>query len=119
MQPSLPSDGAPIPTVETAVKLGLLPDEFNLIVEKLGRQPNFTELCAFSGMWSEHCSYKNSIRWLKTLPREGKGLLAEPGKENAGLVDIGQGQDYQLKSKATTTPAPLSLIKVQLPELGA
>ncbi|MDA0309261.1 MAG: phosphoribosylformylglycinamidine synthase subunit PurL, partial [Bacteroidetes bacterium] len=107
MQPSLPSDGAPIPTVETAVKLGLLPDEFNLIVEKLGRQPNFTELCAFSGMWSEHCSYKNSIRWLKTLPREGKGLLAEPGKENAGLVDIGQGLACAFKIESHNHPSAI------------
>ncbi|MDA0931251.1 MAG: phosphoribosylformylglycinamidine synthase subunit PurL [Bacteroidetes bacterium] len=107
MQPSLPSDGAPIPTVETAVKLGLLPDEFNLIVEKLGRQPNFTELCAFSGMWSEHCSYKNSIRWLKTLPREGKGLLAEPGKENAGLVDIGQRLACAFKIESHNHPSAI------------
>jgi phosphoribosylformylglycinamidine synthase len=107
MQPSLPSDGAPIPTVETAVKLGLLPDEFDLIVEKLGRRPNFTELCAFSGMWSEHCSYKNSIRWLKTLPREGKGLLAEPGKENAGLVDIGQGLACAFKIESHNHPSAI------------
>ncbi len=54
-----------LPTLETARKLGLLPDEFDKIVDILGRQPNFTELSIFSVMWSEHCSYKNSILWLK------------------------------------------------------
>jgi len=107
MPQSVPSDGAPMPTAETAVKLGLLPSEFDLIVQGLGRQPNFTELCAFSGMWSEHCSYKNSIRWLKTLPREGKGLLAEPGKENAGLVDIGNGLACAFKIESHNHPSAI------------
>jgi len=107
MLPISPSDGAAMPTVETAVKLGLMPDEFTQIVEKLGRQPNFTELCAFSGMWSEHCSYKNSIRWLKTLPREGKGLLAEAGKENAGLVDIGHGLACAFKIESHNHPSAI------------
>ncbi len=59
-------------TVKTAKQLRLTEEEFELIKQKLGRTPNFNELCAFSGMWSEHCSYKNSIKWLKTLPREGE-----------------------------------------------
>src|SRR6185312_2422595 len=56
-------------TANTAEALRLTAEEFESIRQKLGRTPNFTELCAFSAMWSEHCSYKNSIKWLKTLPR--------------------------------------------------
>ncbi|MEI7803107.1 MAG: phosphoribosylformylglycinamidine synthase subunit PurL, partial [Bacteroidota bacterium] len=78
-------------TVETARQLGLLEEEFEKIKQVLGRTPNFTELSIYSVMWSEHCSYKNSIRLLKTLPREGDKLLAKAGEENAGLVDIGNG----------------------------
>src|SRR6478609_11491998 len=76
-------------TVKTAQQLQLTEEEFELIKKKLGRMPNFNELCAFSGMWSEHCSYKNSIKWLKTLPREGDRMLVKAGEENAGLMDIG------------------------------
>jgi phosphoribosylformylglycinamidine (FGAM) synthase-like enzyme len=79
-------------TVKTAQQLRLTEEEFELIKQKLGRTPNFTELCAFSGMWSEHCSYKNSIKWLKTLPRDGGRMLVAAGEENAGLMDI--GNDY-------------------------
>src|SRR5450755_2651064 len=75
-------------TVKTAEQLRLTPEEFELICQKLDRTPNFTELCAFSAMWSEHCSYKNSIRWLKTLPRDGEKMLVKAGEENAGLMDI-------------------------------
>src|SRR4051794_40298543 len=64
-------------SVKTAQQLRLTPEEFESIKEKLGRTPNFTELCAFSAMWSEHCSYKNSIKWLKTLPRDGKKMLVK------------------------------------------
>ena len=80
-------------TVKTAEQLRLTAEEFELICQKLGRTPNFTELCAFSAMWSEHCSYKNSIRWLKTLPRDGKKMLVKAGEENAGLMDIGARDD--------------------------
>ncbi|TAE88603.1 MAG: phosphoribosylformylglycinamidine synthase subunit PurL, partial [Bacteroidetes bacterium] len=80
-----------IATVEQAQQLGLRPEEFEKIKEILGRTPNFTELSVYSVMWSEHCSYKNSIVWLKTLPREGKNMLAKAGEENAGLIDIGDG----------------------------
>ena len=65
-----------LPTVETAKKLGLLPEEYDRIQEILGRKPNFTELSIFSVMWSEHCSYKNSIVWLKTLPKDSPRMLA-------------------------------------------
>jgi phosphoribosylformylglycinamidine synthase len=77
--------------VNTAKELGLLPEEFEKIISYLGRVPNFTELSIYSVMWSEHCSYKNSILWLKTLPKEGLHMLATAGQENAGLVSIGDG----------------------------
>lgn len=91
----------------TAQQLGLLPEEFDRITEILGRTPNFTELSIYSVMWSEHCSYKNSIKWLKTLPREGKSLLAEPGKENAGLVDIGDGLACAFKIESHNHPSAI------------
>ena len=80
-------------TIEIAEKLGIRPEEFAMIEKILGRNPNFTELSAYSVMWSEHCSYKNSIKWLKTLPRDGARLLVKAGEENAGLADIGDGYD--------------------------
>lgn len=67
-----------LPTVETAKKLGLLAEEYDRIQEILGRKPNFTELSIFSVMWSEHCSYKNSIVWLKTLPKDSLVCLLKP-----------------------------------------
>src|SRR5678815_2594037 len=94
-------------TVKTAEQLRLTPDEFELICAKLGRTPNFTELCAFSAMWSEHCSYKNSIQWLKTLPREGKKMLVKAGKENAGLMDIGDGLGVVFKIESHNHPSAL------------
>ena len=92
---------------DTAKKLGLLPDEFQRICEILGRTPNFTELSIFSVMWSEHCSYKNSIKWLKTLPREGETILAKAGEENAGLVDIGEGLACAFKIESHNHPSAL------------
>jgi phosphoribosylformylglycinamidine synthase len=74
--------------LQTAQKLGLLSEEFEKIKQILGRTPNFNELSIYSVMWSEHCSYKNSITWLKTLPRDGEHMLAKAGEENAGLVAI-------------------------------
>ncbi len=96
-----------LPTLETARKLGLLPDEFDKIVDILGRQPNFTELSIFSVMWSEHCSYKNSILWLKTLPRDSDRMLAKAGEENAGLVDIGDGLACSFKIESHNHPSAL------------
>ncbi|MGF7214128.1 phosphoribosylformylglycinamidine synthase [Spirosoma lacussanchae] len=96
-----------LPTVETARKLGLLPDEYDRIVQILGRQPNFTELSIFSVMWSEHCSYKNSIVWLKTLPRDSDRMLAKAGEENAGLVDIGDGLACSFKIESHNHPSAL------------
>ncbi|MES2837291.1 MAG: phosphoribosylformylglycinamidine synthase subunit PurL [Bacteroidota bacterium] len=94
-------------TVDTAKKLGLLPDEFEKIKEILGRTPNFTELSIFSVMWSEHCSYKNSIVWLKKLPKEGPHMLAKAGEENAGLVDIGEGLACAFKIESHNHPSAL------------
>ena len=96
-----------LPTLETAQKLGLLPDEFDRIAQILGRQPNFTELSIFSVMWSEHCSYKNSIVWLKTLPRDSDRMLAKAGDENAGLVDIGDGLACSFKIESHNHPSAL------------
>src|SRR6201996_9642507 len=94
-------------TVKTAEQLRLTAEEFDLICQKLGRVPNFTELCAFSAMWSEHCSYKNSIKWLKTLPREGKKMLVKAGEENAGLMDIGNGHGVVFKIESHNHPSAL------------
>lgn len=94
-------------TLKTAHQLRLTADEFELIKQKLGRTPNFTELCAFSGMWSEHCSYKNSIKWLKTLPREGGRMLVKAGEENAGLMDIGDGVGVVFKIESHNHPSAI------------
>jgi phosphoribosylformylglycinamidine synthase len=94
-------------TVKTAEQLRLTAEEFELIRQKLGRNPNFNELCAFSGMWSEHCSYKNSIKWLKTLPREGGRMLVKAGEENAGLMDIGDGLGVVFKIESHNHPSAI------------
>ncbi|MEO8766035.1 MAG: phosphoribosylformylglycinamidine synthase subunit PurL [Ginsengibacter sp.] len=94
-------------TFETAGKLGLRKEEFEKIVDILGRTPNFTELSAYSVMWSEHCSYKNSIKWLKTLPREGSKLLVKAGDENAGLMDIGDGLGVVFKIESHNHPSAI------------
>lgn len=94
-------------TVQTAEELGLLAEEFEQIKEILGRTPNFAELSIFSVMWSEHCSYKNSIHWLKKLPKEGPMMLAEAGEENAGLVDIGDGLACCFKIESHNHPSAL------------
>jgi len=94
-------------TVEQAVQLGLRPEEFDKIKEILGRTPNFTELSIYSVMWSEHCSYKNSIVWLKTLPKDGEKMLAKAGEENAGLIDIGDGLACCFKIESHNHPSAL------------
>jgi phosphoribosylformylglycinamidine synthase len=96
-----------LPTLETAKKLGLLPEEYDRIQEILGRKPNFTELSIFSVMWSEHCSYKNSIVWLKTLPKDSPRMLAKAGEENAGLVDLGDGLGCAFKIESHNHPSAL------------
>jgi phosphoribosylformylglycinamidine synthase len=94
-------------TLEQAVELGLRPEEFDKIKEILGRTPNFTEMSIFSVMWSEHCSYKNSITWLKTLPKDGPHMLVKAGEENAGLVDIGDGLACAFKIESHNHPSAL------------
>ena len=84
---------------------GLSDDEFNRILEILGREPNYVELGIFSVMWSEHCSYKSSIKMLKTFPRKGGRLLVEAGEENAGLVDLGDGLATAFKIESHNHPS--------------
>ena len=96
-----------IATLEQAKEMGLRPEEFEQIKTILGRTPNFTEMCVYSVMWSEHCSYKNSIKWLKTLPKDGPHMLVKAGEENAGLVDIGDGLGCAFKIESHNHPSAL------------
>lgn len=91
----------------TAKQLGLSEEEFLKICEVLGRTPNFTELSVYSVMWSEHCSYKNSILQLKTLPKKGSRVLAAAGEENAGLMDIGDGLGVAFKIESHNHPSAI------------
>ncbi len=93
--------------LDTARELGLLEEEYNRILEILGRTPTYTELGMYSVMWSEHCSYKNSIAVLKTLPRSGGRLLVGAGEENAGLVDIGEGLAVAFKIESHNHPSAI------------
>jgi phosphoribosylformylglycinamidine synthase len=94
-------------TLDQAREMGLLADEFEQIKTILGRTPNFTEMCIYSVMWSEHCSYKNSIKWLKTLPKDGPHMLVKAGEENAGLVDIGDGLGCAFKIESHNHPSAI------------
>ncbi|MCF8268596.1 MAG: phosphoribosylformylglycinamidine synthase subunit PurL [Crocinitomicaceae bacterium] len=94
-------------TLTQAKELGLLAEEFEQIQGILGRTPNFTETAIYSVMWSEHCSYKNSILWLKTLPKDGPHMLVKAGEENAGLVDIGDGLGCVFKIESHNHPSAL------------
>ena len=93
--------------IDQAIELGLKKEEFHHICEVLGRTPNFTELSIYSVMWSEHCSYKNSIHWLKKLPKDGPHMLVKAGEENAGLVDIGDGLACAFKIESHNHPSAL------------
>ena len=84
---------------------GLSADEYDLILNILGRKPNYVELGVFSVMWSEHCSYKSSIKMIKTLPRSGGRLLVDAGEENAGLVDIGDDLAISFKMESHNHPS--------------
>ncbi|WP_457651328.1 phosphoribosylformylglycinamidine synthase subunit PurL [Rhodocaloribacter sp.] len=92
-------------TLELALEHGLTEEEYGWMVERLGRTPTYVELGIYAVMWSEHCSYKNSIAVLKTLPREGKALLVGAGEENAGLVDIGDGLAVAFKIESHNHPS--------------
>jgi phosphoribosylformylglycinamidine synthase len=92
-------------TFEIALEHGLIKEEWEKILNILGRTPTFTELGVFSVMWSEHCSYKNSIAQLKTLPRSGGRLLVAAGEENAGLIDIGDDLAVAFKIESHNHPS--------------
>ena len=83
---------------------GLKPDEYQRILDLIGREPTFTELGIFSAMWNEHCSYKSSKKWLRTLPTKGPRVIQGPG-ENAGVVDIGDGQAVVFKMESHNHPS--------------
>ncbi|WP_455465492.1 phosphoribosylformylglycinamidine synthase subunit PurL [Bartonella sp. B39] len=91
-------------TPELIAQHGLKNDEYQHILTLIGREPTFTELGIFSAMWNEHCSYKSSKKWLKTLPTEGKCVIQGPG-ENAGVVDIGEGQCVVFKMESHNHPS--------------
>lgn len=95
----------PTVTLEIALEHGLTEEEYGMICDRLGRVPTWTELGVYSVMWSEHCSYKNSILELKKLPRSGPALLVEAGEENAGLVDIGDGYACAFKIESHNHPS--------------
>jgi phosphoribosylformylglycinamidine synthase subunit PurL len=94
-------------TLQQAIQLGLREEEFVEITNILGRTPNFTETAMYSVMWSEHCSYKNSITYLKKLPKDGSKILAKAGEENAGLVDIGDGWGCSFKIESHNHPSAI------------
>ncbi|WP_320179304.1 phosphoribosylformylglycinamidine synthase subunit PurL [Roseovarius pacificus] len=94
----------PAITPELIEAHGLKPDEYQLILDIIGREPTFTELGIFSAMWNEHCSYKSSKKWLRTLPTEGPQVICGPG-ENAGVVDIGDGQAVIFKMESHNHPS--------------
>ena len=83
---------------------GLKPDEYQRILDLIGREPSFTELGIFSAMWNEHCSYKSSKKWLRTLPTKGPRVIQGPG-ENAGVVDIGDGDCVVFKMESHNHPS--------------
>ena len=91
-------------TPELIAAHGLKPDEYARILELVGREPSFTELGIFSAMWNEHCSYKSSKKWLRTLPTKGDCVIQGPG-ENAGVVDIGDGECVVFKMESHNHPS--------------
>lgn len=95
----------PAITPEVVAKHGITPEEFSLIRQILGREPNFTELGVFSVMWSEHCSYKNSRPELKKFPTTGPRILVKAGEENAGVLDVGDGWAVAFKIESHNHPS--------------
>ena len=91
-------------TPELIAAHGLKPDEYERILGLIGREPTYTELGIFSAMWNEHCSYKSSKKWLKTLPTKGPRVIQGPG-ENAGVVDIGDGECVVFKMESHNHPS--------------
>ncbi len=97
------SNSRPI-TPELIAAHGLKPDEYERILSLIGREPTFTELGIFSAMWNEHCSYKSSKKWLRTLPTKGPRVIQGPG-ENAGVVDIDDGDCVVFKMESHNHPS--------------
>ena len=95
----------PVVDLSLALEHGLTADEYEKVLERLGRVPTFTELGIVSVMWSEHASYKNSIKYLKTLPKDGVSILSKAGEENAGVIDIGDGLAISFKIESHNHPS--------------
>ena len=94
----------PAITPDLIASHGFTPEEYAEVVNILGREPNYTEMGIFSAMWNEHCSYKSSKKWLRTLPTDGPQVICGPG-ENAGVVDIGDGQALVFKMESHNHPS--------------
>ena len=94
----------PAITEDVIAAHGFTPDEYAEVNKILGRAPNYTEMGIFSAMWNEHCSYKSSKKWLRTLPTTGPQVICGPG-ENAGVVDIGDGQAVVFKMESHNHPS--------------
>ena len=94
----------PAITPDLIASHGFTPEEYTEVVNILGREPNYTEMGIFSAMWNEHCSYKSSKKWLRTLPTDGPQVICGPG-ENAGVVDIGDGQALVFKMESHNHPS--------------
>jgi phosphoribosylformylglycinamidine synthase len=92
---------------EVLAEIALSEPEYQLIVEQLGREPNMVELGLFGSLWSEHCGYKHSRPLLKLFPSRGKGVLTQLGKENAGMVDIGDGLFMVMKMESHNHPSAI------------
>jgi len=101
---SIPRPGDPAITPELVAEHGLSPDEYQLVLGILGREPTYTELGVFSAMWSEHCGYKNSRPLLRTLPTKAPWVLQGPG-ENAGVIDVGDGLAIAFKIESHNHPS--------------
>ena len=91
-------------TLEQAIELGLNEEEYQQTIKFMNRIPNITELGIFSAMWSEHCSYKSSRKWLKTLPTKAPWVIQGPG-ENAGIIDIGNNLAAVFKMESHNHPS--------------
>ena len=98
--------GDPEITPHLVTEHGLTPEEYELILEILGREPTFTELGVFSAMWSEHCGYKNSRPLLATLPTKSDAVVQGPG-ENAGVIDVGEGWGVAFKIESHNHPSAI------------
>src|SRR5271168_1003617 len=99
-----PSKDSAKSMADLAAEYGLKPDEYQVILDRLGREPNQVELGIFSVMWSEHCSYKSSKRQLGKFPTTGPKVICGPG-ENAGVVDVGDGQAAIFKMESHNHPS--------------